>query len=185
MRYLMFILLLSINSFSWSVDCSSSNQKFSTMQSAAESGDPLAQYELGRRYEYGICTMADDEKAIQWYRQAADGGDPEATYRLGVLYDYGWGTIENNHLAAQYYRQAAFKQHTLAQHDLAIMYLQGTGVERDYYQAYIWLFTAVRSGNYWMRETLRSVEQKLTEQEISVAERESSAMKFDTNSNHR
>ena len=40
----------------------------------AESGDPEAQFQVGRAYEDGAAIEQNDELAVRWYRKAADQG---------------------------------------------------------------------------------------------------------------
>src|SRR5690349_5770177 len=46
--------------------------------SAAASGEPAAQFQLGLRYEYGDGVARDFRVALDWYRRAAEQGLPAA-----------------------------------------------------------------------------------------------------------
>src|SRR5580765_5757463 len=48
--------------------------------SLAESGDPEAQYWLGRIYEAGKLLPLDKEKSVYWYQKSADQGYAPAEY---------------------------------------------------------------------------------------------------------
>jgi len=155
-----------------SADCDLHQEKidYKAIQANANAGVANAQYVLGRMYEYGICSEADDSIAVLWYEKAAEQDNSDAAYRLGVLYDNGWGVQADDSKAANYYRAAAVQNHRLAQHDLAIMYLRGTGVERDYIEAYRWLFIAVQAGNEIMRDQLQRVALLMNDHEIAFAQ---------------
>lgn len=166
----LFFILFSTSSFAAECQPSSLKAEFEKIQNEANSGNATAQYDLGRMFEYGICTEPDDTSAIKQYKLSAAQGNSDAAYRLGVLHDNGWGTKEDNTVASSYYRKAAQKNHTLAQHDLAIMYMQGTGVVKDNKLAYKWLYIADQRGDEKMKKHLKRVEALLTEDEIAEAQ---------------
>jgi len=60
-----------------------------TLNKAANSGKTEFQYELGRRYLFGIDVEKDVGKAIQLFQITADKGLAIAQYNLGVAYDQG------------------------------------------------------------------------------------------------
>ena len=136
----------------------------------AHAGDPVAQYRLGDRDEYGRGVEASDARALEWYARAAAQGMATAQYRLGVLHDNGWGVREDDTEAVRWYRAAAQQGHALAQHDLAFMYAAGEGVERDDVKAYIWLYIAVAEGHTLMLKHLRGVSARLDASEIEIAQ---------------
>lgn len=47
--------------------------------------DPLAQYELGRRYETGEGVEKDKVRATEWYSRAAEQNNPDALYALAMI----------------------------------------------------------------------------------------------------
>lgn len=47
--------------------------------------DPLAQYELGRRYEAGEGVAKDKVRATEWYARAAERNNPDALYALAMI----------------------------------------------------------------------------------------------------
>ena len=57
--------------------------------SAAEGGDPDAQYYVGVLYEKGADGRPNYPKAASWYRQAAERGVSRAAVNLGRLYEQG------------------------------------------------------------------------------------------------
>ena len=60
----------------------------------AESGDPVAQFNLGYCCEMGQGTPIDHQAAFQWYLRAAQQGYPRAQYHVGVAYSYGGQGVE-------------------------------------------------------------------------------------------
>ena len=56
------------------------------LRSAAEQGDPYAQFNLGAMYANGVGVLKDDAEAVRWWRLAAHQGDVDAQYALGSVY---------------------------------------------------------------------------------------------------
>ena len=67
-------------------DDESRKQGLETLQAAAETGDPEAQYRLGLRYLHGEGIPADEAWAITWLRRAAAAGQQQAAQELARLY---------------------------------------------------------------------------------------------------
>jgi TPR repeat protein len=59
------------------------------LRSAAERGDPEAQYNLASLYEKGLGVACDLGEALHWYELSAAGGIVEAQASLGLLYATG------------------------------------------------------------------------------------------------
>lgn len=74
--------------------------------SAAQEGDPDAQYYVGVLYEKGAEGQPNYAKAADWYRQAADRGVRRAAINLGRLYEQGLGVTKNDAEARQWYAKA-------------------------------------------------------------------------------
>ena len=65
-------------------------------EARANSGDPVAQFNLGYCHEMGQGTPVDLDQACQWYRRAANQGYPRAQYHLGLACSYGSPGVEWN-----------------------------------------------------------------------------------------
>ena len=87
--------------------------------SIAESGDPAAQYWLGRIYEAGKLVPLDKQKSTYWYQKSADRGDAPAKYWVcGKLADQDslehercmWRAAENGVPEVQFWLGVAFEQ---------------------------------------------------------------------------
>ena len=64
----------------------------SIWQHEAESGDPIAQYNLGWAFEEGLGVIRNVEQSLHWYRRAADQGDLDAKVKIveiGSKSDFG------------------------------------------------------------------------------------------------
>jgi hypothetical protein len=88
--------------------------------SMAESGDPQAQYWLGRIYEAGKLLPLDKQKAAYWYQKSAGNGYAPAEYwmcgfraNLDQLESERcmWRAAENGVPEAQFWLGVAFEQH--------------------------------------------------------------------------
>ena len=133
------------------------------LQFAAEKGNPLAQWKLGRMYAAGDGIGEDDLKAFQLFRQIANGyadqspSDPSAPFvasafvALGSYYRDGIpnSTIKSDlGTARQMYAYAAsYFADADAQFRLAQMYYRGEGGERDPRQAARWSKVSADKGN--------------------------------------
>ena len=127
------------------------------LTSAAEQGDPEAQFWLGVAYQFGedprdpsFLIPEDHDLAMAWIRKAADQGYPHAQFWLGRFWRGEQGRFAKKVLpdrgkALAWFRRAAEQGHMLAQQALSGCYLFGDGVARDMVQAYAWTNLALRS----------------------------------------
>ena len=133
------------------------------LQYAAEGGEQVAQWKLGKMYAQGDGVPQDDAKAFDYFSQLVDNYDEDdanpreipfvasAFVALGVYNLNGVaGTriapnpsraLEMFHYAAVNFGDAA------AQYNLARMFLDGNGVARDRRQAARWLYLAADKGH--------------------------------------
>ena len=70
-------------------------QSAADYRTAAEQGDPQAQFQLGRCYEKGIGTAVDSVEAVKWYTRAAEQNDPDGLYSLALCYYSAVGVPED------------------------------------------------------------------------------------------
>ncbi|MGH6890788.1 MAG: tetratricopeptide repeat protein [Dongiaceae bacterium] len=76
----------------------------------AQTGDPVAQYELGGFYHYGRVSAVNFEKARAWYERAAKQGNAYAMLGLAAMYGNGEG-VEQDKAAAYRWLVLASSQH--------------------------------------------------------------------------
>ena len=65
---------------------------------AADGGNAVAAYELGKHYEYGRSGLGldrDAKEAIKWYKKGAELGNTKCQYNLGHCYYTGTGVERN------------------------------------------------------------------------------------------
>jgi TPR repeat protein len=107
-------------------------------QAGAEKGDPVALYDLGKRYSKGDGVLQDYAKAAECWRQSAEKGHAFAQNNLAVLYAKGLGVPQDHELAAKWYRKAAEAGDALAQNSMGRVCFLGRGVTQDIPQALAW-----------------------------------------------
>jgi uncharacterized protein len=73
----------------------------------ANSGNVLAQHELGLRYLLGEGIAADTIKGAYWIHKAAEKGLTAASFNYGILLINGWGVNWNPFAAYKYFLDAA------------------------------------------------------------------------------
>jgi hypothetical protein len=75
--------------------------------SAAQGGDPDAQYYVGVLYEKGAEGQPNFSQAASWYQKAAERGISRAAVNLGRLYEQGLGVEKNDDTARAWYAKAS------------------------------------------------------------------------------
>ena len=84
--------------------------------SAAQGGDPDAQYYVGVLHENGAEGQPNYTQAASWYQQAADRGVSRAAMNLGRLYEQGLGVGKSAEEAYKWYAKASgLREASLAQ----------------------------------------------------------------------
>jgi len=133
------------------------------LQYAAEGGESLAQWKLGKMYAAGDGVPQDDIKAFDYFSQIVDNYDEDdadprevpfvssAFVALGVYNLSGipnTRVIPNPERALEIFHFAAVSfGDASAQYNLARMFLDGTGTAKDARQAARWLYLAADKGH--------------------------------------
>ncbi|MFI5343824.1 MAG: ankyrin repeat domain-containing protein [Chlamydiales bacterium] len=94
------------------------------LREAAESGDSLSQFHLGKLLLFGLATDLPDEKeALRWLNLAIKSEKPHypAYYLLGNMFYFGLGVNKNANKALEYYKLGAEGGDCLAQYNLGVM----------------------------------------------------------------
>ncbi|MFB3056848.1 MAG: tetratricopeptide repeat protein, partial [Ignavibacteriaceae bacterium] len=120
-------------------------QQFKLTQEA-NSGDVLAQHELGLRYLLGEGTTADTTKAVYWISKAAEQKLPSAMYNYAILLINGWGVDWDPFSAFNYFKGAAKAGMIQAQYVVGILYTDNLIVKRDLNYAYYWVQKSADEG---------------------------------------
>ncbi|MDR0307263.1 MAG: sel1 repeat family protein [Chitinispirillales bacterium] len=102
----------------------------------AESGNPLAQTDLGICYFRGYGVEPDPKKALFWYLKAAKQDEPAAMTNAGRCYMFGIGTDKNIEKAIQLLSKACEFDIAEAQSGLGIIYMYGDGIPANPQKAF-------------------------------------------------
>lgn len=121
--------------------------------SAANDGDPKAQYYLGLVFENGYGIASNASEATEWYRRAAEQGLDSAQVNLGMCYLEGIGITKNESEGVRWLTSAAEKGNTDAMFNLgAYLYNIGeTSAGMD------WLKKAAEQGNEEARKIVEEI----------------------------
>jgi len=132
---------------------------------AAKQGDSLGAWLAGRLYYTGSGVARDSNEAASYFQSAADQGDPFGQYFLGLVrldrQDYA--------KAAASFRKSAEQGLPQAQYQLAQLLKDGKGVDRDRFEAYIWLLVSLSAGNQTASSDLSFLEGDLGSAQLQKA----------------
>ena len=114
-----------------------------SLKDAAESGNAIAQFQLGISY----LDAGRTKDGLDYVRKAANQKQPAAQYRLAKLYEGGIGVKSDPDMARQLTELAATAGNRIAMHDLGLYYAEGRGgVERNLTTAVSWFEKAAERG---------------------------------------
>ena len=136
-------------------------QQFKLTQEA-NSGDVLAQHELGLRYLLGEGMTADTTKAVHWLGRAADQKLPSAMYNYAILLINGWGVDWDPFRAFKYFKGAAKAGMIQAQYVVGILYTDNLIVKRDFNYAYYWVKKSAEEGYEPAEDVVVQIEPKIS-----------------------
>lgn len=140
---------------------------------AAESGDPVAAFNIGVLYAQGLGVEADPDESVRWYRQSALAGYSNAQFNLGAAYYNGEGTELNVGQAIAWWEKAAQQDHPEALYNLATLYRRGEGTQQNLKRATELFEKAVNLGDSRAQqalEVLRSEEPQADGGTVAEAE---------------
>jgi TPR repeat protein len=129
----------------------------------ANSGNPLAQHELGLRYLTGNQFPPDTAKAAYWIGKAADRSLISAHYNMGIMLDNGWGVAWNPFKAYRHFQYAALHGMVEARYVYALILTENLVVPRNDRDAYRWLVMAADSGFAPAKEMLAEFQKRMVE----------------------
>lgn len=126
--------------------CEPQPTNVNAVRSRAETGDAIAEYELGRSMLSPRPTGSEFESAMPWFRRSAEQGYAPAEYMYGGIFREGrW---KNPQQLVDWWTKAAEQDDINAQLWLGVHYEDGRdGVKRDYSQAVKWLSMAAKQGD--------------------------------------
>lgn len=143
---------------------------------AADQGLAVAEFAVGSMYYAGDGVVKDESEGVKWWQKAADQGESYAQAKIGDCYYFGNNVVRNYAEAVKWFRKAADQGDAPnAQYSLGLCYFNGFGTTKDYVEAYKWLNLAAAQGVESAKRCLEIVESRMTPDEISKAQRLSSA----------
>lgn len=114
-------------------------QQFNLIKDA-NTGNPLAQHELGLRYLLGEGGFtADTLKGAYWVKKAAEQNLTAACYNYGILLFNGWGVSWDPFTAYDYFLKAANDGMPQAEYLVGIIHTDNLTMKKDYFEAYRWI----------------------------------------------
>jgi len=137
-------------------------QQFRLIQQA-NSGDPIAQHELGLRLLFGDGIAADTPSAVNWIRRAASQNLNAAQYNYGLMLLNGIGVEWNPFEAFKYFKNASIRNFAPAQYIVGILYTDNLIVPRDWRQAYYWINKSKSNGYSVEEDILNLLDARLPE----------------------
>jgi TPR repeat protein len=127
----------------------------------ANSGNPLAQHELGIRYLLGDGVPADTLLGAYWIHKAVESNLTAAEYNYGILLMNGWGVSWNPFEAYNYFVKAAKDNMPQAEYVVGIFHTDNLVVKRDWAAAYKWVKMASDAGFEPAEKTLKALKAKV------------------------
>lgn len=145
--------------------------------SAANTGLPVAQNELGLLYVSGNLGLSDPSAGVAWFTAAAKSGHAAAQNNLGTLYERGMGVPVDYNNAGQLYSLAANQGHAAATTGLARLHAGGLGTAQDLPKAWALASLAIERGDNDAKTLLGDLTSKLGEAQLTQAKKELETLK--------
>ncbi len=128
----------------------------------ANTGNALAEHELGLRYILGEGVQADTVKAAYWIGKAAAQKLPGACYNYGILLNNGWGVQWNPFEAFKYFLEAAENDMPQAEYLVGLSYIDNLIVKRNWSEAFKWIKESAGGGFKPAVETLNELRKNIS-----------------------
>lgn len=136
-------------------------QQFKLVQ-IANSGDPLAQHELGLRLLTGEGIAADTITAVYWIKKAASKKLTSALYNYGIMLINGWGTEWDPFAAYENFLLAAEAGMSQSQYVVGVLHTDNLIVPRDWNKAYYWIKKSADGGYEPAKVVMIEISPKVT-----------------------
>lgn len=116
------------------------------LKEKANTGDPDAQFELGKKYHLGLGVEKNYIEAINWFQKSAAQEHPRGQNALGVMYQNGFGVEQNYSKAIELYNKAISQNCPQAMCNMGMLYNNGQGVEINKQKAFTLNLKAAEQG---------------------------------------
>ena len=134
-------------------------EDFLLMQKA-NSGDALAQHELGIRYLLGKGFGVDTVKAAYWIQKSADQNYVVAQFNLGIFLNNGWGVPWNPFKAFEHFHYAAQQGMPEAEYVYGSFLTDNLVVAQNWQEAYTWMKKSADAGYQPAKDALVEFEKR-------------------------
>src|ERR1700677_3786070 len=111
--------LLAITLYAHGAD----NFNLADTQAKAATGDPEAEFLLGRAYAHGQGVPINMAKAAALFEQSANQGNAKAQNNLGALYLHGTGVKADPVIAMKWFQKSADQGAALGEMNVGLCYL--------------------------------------------------------------
>jgi uncharacterized protein len=139
-------------------------QAVSLYRKAAQQGDPLAAWMLGRHYLLGNGVARDLDAARKWFKMSADQNNAYGAYYLGrLLFD------SDAAKTSKVFKLAAEQGLPQAQYYYALTLKNGSGVPQDNLESYVWFSIAADAGYSQATSGMGELERLLSIDQVSLA----------------
>ncbi len=144
---------------------------------AANSGMPLAQNELGLFYLSGKMGVADISAAVSWFGRAAQAGLAAAQNNLGTLHERGAGVQQSYENAAKLYTLAAQQGNPSATLALARFNAAGAAMAINKPLGWALASIALDAGEKSATDVIKDIEKGMSKEELVKAKEELARIK--------
>jgi len=145
--------------------------------SAANTGLPVAQNEIGLLYVSGNMGLSDPTAAVAWFTAAAKAGHAAAQNNLGTLYERGMGVPVDYNNAGQLYSLAANQGHAAATTGLARLHAAGHGTDLNLAKAWALASLAIERGDDEAKTLLGDLTSKMSGDQLIQGKKELETLK--------
>nr|WBF70239.1 Sel1-like repeat-containing [Megavirus caiporensis] len=130
------------------------NKLLPIMKNKAQTGNSLAQNNLGFYYFYGNGSNRNIKKGLQWFEKAANQNFIYAHCNLGLIYSSGNHVEPNYQKAMDHILKGINLSSGTSELIMAGLYRYGNGVKLDYSIAYDWYLKSAKCGNAFSQHVL-------------------------------
>ncbi|UZO03576.1 uncharacterized protein OCT59_023980 [Rhizophagus irregularis] len=142
-----FIFLLGYFSYLGIETIKNDEKAFRLFINASEQDHLLAQYYVGKCYEFGIGTVKDEKLAFKYLEKFINRDYSTGQLKIIQYYDKETDIKKDFRIAFHWYEEAARNGNVIAMRNLGLLYLNGNVIDKDYQKAFE-LFRKSADGEY-------------------------------------
>ncbi|POG64543.1 kinase-like domain-containing protein [Rhizophagus irregularis DAOM 181602=DAOM 197198] len=109
---------------------------FNLFINASKQDHTLAQYFVGKCYQFGNGITKNEKLAFEYYEKVSSKDYASGQFKLGWFYDIGISVNKDLKMAVYWYEKAANNGHLNAMHNLGLSYKNGDGVDKNNQKAF-------------------------------------------------